>query len=491
VISARARPARDLAPGPAAPAVVQTWWWLRRSPLELLEAHQRRYGETFRLEILGPRYRRDRTRWPLARRTVVVYAAPRDVHEVFQRTGGALRAGEAQEFLEWFLGPRSLMVLDDAEHRDERRDMLALFGPDQLAGFERSMQRSAAAAVGGWAAGRGIDLRGLIDHAFEAVNFAIALGVRPDDIMPLIRLTRRARTVFAAPLLFLPVLRVDLGARSPGGCVTALRAALRDVIQRRARDFAAGAGAAEPCLLDTLLARAGGGLDADLEAVLDRVITILGGMDNASAATAWACTHLLRHPAALERVGREVRECPDDAVPGPDSFLEAVCKESLRLHPPFPAIVRRVTQPVSIGGVDLVPGMFVLASMYLLHRRADLFPEPEAFRPERFTDVCHGFADYVPFGAGLRHCVGHAFAARQMRVVLAEILRRFEVEPDVMPALAATRRNVTVFPASPARATLRLRAAAAPDRPDADTAPAPRPREGLRAPGSARTDSGG
>jgi cytochrome P450 len=471
---------------------MQTWSWLRRSPLALLEAHQRRYGDTFRLEIVGPRYRRDRTRWPLARRTVVVYTAPRDVHEVFQRSGDALRAGEAQEFLEWFLGPRSLMVLDHGEHGDERRDMLALFAPHHLPGFERSMQRSAARAIGRWAPGRGIDLRRLIDHAFEEVNFTIALGVRPEDIAPLIRLTRRARTIFAAPLLFLPVLRADLGARSPGGCVAAVRAGLRDVIRRRVREVPAGAGISERSLLDTLLARAGG-IAADVETVLDRLITILGGMDNASAAAGWACVHLLRNPSALQRAGQEIRECPDDVVPGPDSFLEAVCKESLRLHPPFPAIVRRVARPVSIGGLSLVPDTFVMASMYLLHRRAELFPEPEAFRPERFTDGGRSSADYVPFGAGLRHCVGHAFAARQMRAVLTELLRRFDVVPDVTPALEATRRNVTVFPASAALATLSLRGETAQARSAASAgrATAPRPREGWRALGSARTDSAG
>ncbi len=444
-------------PGSTLPPIAQTWAWIRRSPLELFETHRRRYGDVFRVEILGPRYRRDRGRWPLARRTVIVYSAPRDVHEIFARSGDALRAGEAQEFLEWFLGPRSLMVLDGAEHRDERRDLLSLFGTEQLARFEATMQRAAGRAVGRWTPGPRVDLRRLVDHVLDDVNFAVALGGDPDELVDVSELWRRARLSFTAPLLLLRLFRADLGTRSPGGCLAAVRVALRRVVERRMRaPRTPGAG----CLLDALLLRPGTAADPDVELILDRLITILGGMDNASAAAAWAWIHLLRNPSALGRATDEVRECPGDAVPGSDSFLEAVGKETLRLHSPFPAVVRRVVEPMSIGGHDLVPDTFVAASMYLMHRRPDLFPEPEVFRPERFMDGVGPMTDYVPFGAGVRRCIGSALATRQMRVVLAEIVRRFDIERENIPDLRATQRNVTVFPASTARVTLRLRATA-------------------------------
>ena len=157
---------------------------------------------------------------------------------------------------------------------------------------------------------------------------------------------------------------------------------------------------------------------------------------------------------ALQRVRDEARR--SEAVPGPDSYLEAACKEALRLHPPFPFVVRRVARPVRIGGFELAADTFVVASLYLLHRRREHFPEPETFRPERFMGDPVPPDAYLPFGAGARRCLGHVFVVRQMRVMLAEIFRRFDVELEGVASLRATRRTITLVPAAGvARVTLR------------------------------------
>ena len=193
---------------------------------------------------------------------------------------------------------------------------------------------------------------------------------------------------------------------------------------------------------------------AGVELLVDRLLTLVGGMDNASAAVGWTCQHLVRTPAALSRATNEVR-ATGGGIPGPDSYLEAVCKESLRLHPPFPVVVRRVARPVTIGGVTLAHGSFVMASMYLMHRRPDLFPEPDTFQPERFLDRQPGPGTYLPFGSGLRRCLGSALATRQMRTVLAEVLREFDVQSDRPATLREARRNVTVIPGESLLVTLR------------------------------------
>jgi cytochrome P450 len=118
-------------------------------------------------------------------------------------------------------------------------------------------------------------------------------------------------------------------------------------------------------------------------------------------------------------------------------------------------VVRRVAAPVTIGGVALAPGGFVMASMYLLHRRGDLFPEPDAFLPERFLGRQPKPGTYLPFGAGLRRCLGSALATRQMRTVLAEVLREFDVKSERPATLREARRNVTVVPGEPLLVTLR------------------------------------
>lgn len=446
--------------GPSESALVQTLRWALNPPLDLLEEHQRRYGDVFRLEILGPRYRRDGSGWPMVRRTLVVFSAPEHVREVFARSGDALRAGESQEFLEWFLGPGSVMVLDGKEHTEERRELLSLFGPEQLHAFEPVIRAATATALSRWPEGRGVRLRPLVEQAVEEVNGVLLFGPRLEGLEPLLLATHRARSVFTAPVLFTPWLQVNLGRWSPGGRVAAIRKELSSVVEARSRGSTArsalGGRSEDRCLLHAVAALSAGPPSSDL--LLDRLITIAGGLDNASAALAWTWHHLLHHPSVLERAQEEVRACPEWETPGPDSFLEAVCKEALRLHPPFPVVVRRVAEPVAIGGVDLAPGVFVMASMYLMHRRPELFDEPNAFRPERFLGKAQPSGGYAPFGAGVRRCLGSAMAQRQLRLVLGEVLRRFDVETEGIPDHRATRRNVTVVPADPMRVTLRRRA---------------------------------
>jgi cytochrome P450 len=289
----------------------------------------------------------------------------------------------------------------------------------------------------------------------ETLNLVLAVGARPDETRPLVDLMRRARRGFVPRLLLRSFLGPPLTSWSAGERMAGIRRAGRDLIARRLAENHGTRGAeAGTSLLDVLLGRNPAPTEPEIEAMLDRMITVLAGMENSTAAAAWTCLHLLGTPTALERVQREVRACAEGAVPGPDSFLEAACKESLRLHPPFPFVVRRVARPLTIGGYALAPDTLVIACMYLLHRRAELFPDPEVFRPERFMDEPAG-GSYLPFGAGVRRCLGHAFATRQLRVVIAEMLRRFDITADGTPGLAATRRTATIVPAGGTTVTVR------------------------------------
>ena len=448
-----------LPPGPAAPALVQTWRWMSRPPLGLLDEHAHRYGDVFRLELLGPRYREEHGRSPLARRTVVVFSRPQHVQEIFARGDDGLPAGRAREFLEWFMGPRSIMLLDGAAHHQERRELSPLFAPDRLQRFASTMTAAAERALARWPAHGSVDLHGLLDLALEELNLALAVGTAAQTSDHLLDLTRRARRSFAAPLHFLPLLRADVGPWSPGGRLAAFRRGLYEVVREWACLPGSPGRESESCLLGGLVAPLREGAppsDAELTGVVERIITLLGGMDNTSAAVAWACRHILRDPAVSARVREEVAGTERSSPPGPGSYLQAVLLESLRLTPPVPALVRRARGPVGLGGFELPSDTFVLASLYLLHRREELFPEPTAFKPERFlAGMPRG--GYAPFGSGSRSCLGATLALLQMRVLLSAIWRRFELTPEQPVSLAESRRNVTVVPAGPLPVTLRAR----------------------------------
>ena len=445
-------------PGPSVPAVIQTWRAVRwGSWLGALERYQRRYGDVFQVKALGPRDRRDHSRWPLDRRTWVVYSAPQHIREIFALTGDALRAGEALEPLGCFLGPRSLIVLDGTEHDNERRDMLGLFSADRLGRLEHTMARVAARAVGRWASGSGVDLWKLIESTVEEMNLALALGRRPDEAERLRGIGHRVRRGFALRLLIGILLhaRMDSGDPTDEG-----RRALRELVTRRLVETRGRPHTVETSLLDILLEDTPAPTDADLDVVVERLITLGAGMENAIAAVAWTCLHLLRNPRTRDRVINEVRGHPS-AVPGPDSYLEAACKESLRLHPPFPFVFRRVTRPLSLGGFALAPDMVVVAGLYLLHRRGELFSEPETFRPERFLVPLTQPDAYLPFGVGARRCLGQAFAGRQMRIMIAEIFRRFDLELEGAGPVRTARQTITLVPArGVASVTIRARAGA-------------------------------
>jgi cytochrome P450 len=447
------RPESARPPGPSAPALVQTWRWLRwGSSLGLLERYQRQYGDVFRVEVLGPSYRCDGRRWPLSRRTCVVYSAPETIREIFALTGDVLHAGEALAPLEGVLGRRALTLLDGAEHRDERRDMLALLSTDRLDRLEHRMVLAAARAVDRWTPGSGLDLWNLIERTVDELNHATALARHPDEVTWLRRMVHRARRGF---LLRLFMQTVRGGRAEAGGRTDPSWRAVRDLVARQLHEGRARTPRAETLLLDVLLEGNPAPSEADLDVVVQRLMTLGAGMENTIAAVAWTCLHLLRNPEALERVRSEVRG-DRSHVPRPDSYLEAACKESLRLHPPFPFVIRRVAQPVSIGGFELAPGTLVVASLYLLHRRPELFPEPQAFRPERFMGERVRADAYLPFGTGPRRCLGHAFAVRQIRIMLAEIFRRFDLELESVAPIRAARRTITMVPASgAARVTVR------------------------------------
>jgi len=159
---------------------------------------------------------------------------------------------------------------------------------------------------------------------------------------------------------------------------------------------------------------------------------------------AWTFDLLLRHPAVLARLTSEV-----DA--GEDAYLRATVSESLRLRPVVPLAGRRLASELQGGGLSLPAGTDVTPAIWLTHTRADLYPEPYAFRPERFLDNPPSGYGWIPFGGGVRRCLGASFAELEMRVVLETVLRRSVLQPASSKAERVTRRNVTF---SPRRGTL-------------------------------------
>ncbi len=242
----------------------------------------------------------------------------------------------------------------------------------------------------------------------------------------------------------LPPLRRNLGRWSPWTRFLAAREALdafiyEEIALRRA-ELAGGNEEADDVLSLLMGARHDDGSSMSDAELRDELVTILGaGHETTATGLAWAMERLLRNPRVLARLR-------DSVAAGEDSYLEATIKETLRVRPVIVDVARKLTEPLSIGGYELPTGTFVMAAIAALHHREDLFPNPEEFRPERFLEGKADTYAWIPFGGGVRRCIGAAFAEYEMRVVLRAILERADLSaPDPKPEKAKVR-NITLAP---------------------------------------------
>jgi len=172
----------------------------------------------------------------------------------------------------------------------------------------------------------------------------------------------------------------------------------------------------------------------------DELLTLLvAGHETTATALAWAVERLAHNPDKLERLSAEVRE-------GGEEYLRAVVYETLRLRPVISLVNRTLKAPMELGGYELPAGVKVVPSIYLVHRRPDLYPDPERFLPERFLGTTPGTYTWIPFGGGVRRCIGGAFAQFEMEVVLREVARHASIEPARPRPERVYRRAITETP---------------------------------------------
>lgn len=383
--------------------------------------------------------------------------APDILREIFTTAAPALSGGEGRRFTEWVLGPESLMVLDGEEHVQERRALLSLFTPERLGRAETLMREQAARALAPLPASGRLRLTTLLDEVIPEISARLMFG--DVDQRTVARLRAGALRGFnsvawSLPALIFPWLRRDLGPWSPGGKATRILAEFREILAERVRLVRSGA-AGEESWLAGLLALEGESEDvAAIDRRVSRVLTLFGAADVPAGALMWCFYHLLQNPEVMARARDEVRAegpLPPDQRP----YLEAVCKESLRINTPVGVLTRRVVAPVSLGGYRLDPGTYVVGSIVLTHRRPSAFPEPDRFRPERFLERSFSPFEYLPFGGGPRRCLGQAIGFRQMAIVLAELLRSFDFQPLGTYRPGVMRRAILFLPKDSLRVAFR------------------------------------
>jgi cytochrome P450 len=423
--------------GPALHPALQTLHWIRR-PFDFLEESHAAFGDAFTLRL---------TVFP---RPVVILSHPDAVKDVFALGPEDAQAGKANGILKPFLGEHSVLMLDGAEHLRQRKMLLPAFHGERMGAYGRSMLDLAHETIDRMPVGERFavhaPMQGITLEVILRTVFGIADGPRFAELATILK---KGLAVAAWPGLLFPVMQHDLGPLSPWGRFVRLsrRASeiLRAEIHRGRAQGTAGRADALAMILD---AKDEAGQPLSEDEVHDQLLTLLvAGHETTATALAWTLRWVLPDAQLVARLREEIATADGDPVRiARLELLDATVKEALRLQPVVPIVGRYIDRPMTIGGHDVPAGVMLAPAIYLVHRRPSLYPEPKRFRPERFLDFRPAPWELLPFGGGLRRCIGAAFAIYEMKMVLAALLPRVDMRLDVIDP-RPVRRSITLAPA--------------------------------------------
>ena len=416
-------------PGPRLPRPLQSWLGVVR-PVESRLALRKRYGSVFRTNdtILG---------------AVFHVADHKLVAQMFKWKPTEYSVGEPRQIMEPVTGPSSILLLDAERHMRMRKLMLPPFHGEAIADYARLIEQITNQEIDKWRPGDTIRTRTVAQTITMEVIIRTVFGITdPERIAELKCLLPRLSSL--NPVLGLELVRKDLGRRSPWGRFIRDRdrvdEMLYEEIDHRRHDGDRHKG--NDILTLLLSARDEDGKPLTDRELRDELITILlAGHETTATSIGWAFERLLRTPHALERLTAEVK------AGGSSDYIDAVIKETLRVRPVVPEVFRAPTEPVELGGYQFEPGTQLAASILLVQYDPELYPpDPHAFRPERFLEGAPEPYTWVPFGGGVRRCIGAAFAQLEMKIVISAILARTQLQAPRSKSEKARFRGVTVLP---------------------------------------------
>jgi cytochrome P450 len=400
---------------------MQTLAWAV-APTWVMDRCARRLGETFTL-----------TFWPSGMQLVVV-SSPEAVKTVFTAPPDVAPSAAGNSPVRPVMGPSSVIVLTGAEHMRQRKLLLPPFHGERMREYEQTIVQATRADMANWPLGRPMRLQERTRAITLEVILRAVFGVEAERMQAL----RGAIGELLAPMqpwrMVLFALRRPSTERPPGPIGRALDR-LDTVIYDELRRRRAQQDLAQRTDILSLLmqARDDDGQPMTDGELRDELVTLLlAGHETTATSVAWAVERLVRHPHKLARLVAEVDEGRDGAA---DSYMTAVVNETLRVRPVVPIVARMLTQELDVDGYKLPAGTRVTPSIYLTNRNARVYDRPQDFEPERFLDAGPETFAWIPFGGGIRRCIGASFAQLEMRLMLATMLR------ELHPSLPRARRS--------------------------------------------------
>jgi cytochrome P450 len=411
-------------------------------PIRFVQTCHRRYGDVFaiRIPVIG---------------TLVFLADPDHIRTVTRGDPAIFHAGEAAAPLAQLVGTHSLLVIDDAEHRRSRSLMLPAFHGDSVRRQVAEMIAITAEEVAQWPVGEQFPLYPRMQRLTLEVILRTVIGVHDQHRLAALRAALPPMLEIGSPVELIPppevLLRFGTWRRRAQRRAAAL-ALLTDEIARCRADPRLDQRTDALAMLVRSTDSTGTHMPDD--ELVDQLVTLLlAGHDTTATALSWAFERLTRHPDLLARTARA-------AVDGEDAWLDAVCRESLRVRPVVFEFGRKLTADLQLGGYHLPAGLILTPSINLVHHSSRYYADPDEFQPQRFLGKRPDPAIWLPFGGGVRRCLGASFAQVEMRTVLQEILRTVELAATTAPDEPVRARHVTMVPRQGALVTVRRRVTA-------------------------------
>jgi cytochrome P450 len=424
----------SLPPGPRYPKPLQSVaFWTR--PLAFLERCRARYGPRFTIRLPGaPPF--------------VMLSRPDEIKEVFTAPADVLHPGEGARVLTPVVGQNSVILLDGDAHMEQRKLMLPAFHGERVERLRDVVAAVAEREVAGWPTGAPVELHPLLQRLTLEIVLRAVFGLDPGSRLDSLRNRLAAMLTFGdRPISLHPPTPDSLADKvlqrvGPFAVFVRLQREADELLFRLIDERRATTEQRDDVLAMLLEARHADSSPMSDQELRDELMTLLvAGHETTASALAWAFERLSRHPDVVGKLEAELGDGDDDA------YLTATIYETLRRRPVLPNVAPRLaTRPVQVGGRSYPEGICLVPSAYLVHHDASIYPDPYAFKPERFLDQSPGTYTWIPFGGGRRRCLGASFAMLEMKEVLRAVLSARKLQSLADGFERPARRNITIKP---------------------------------------------
>ena len=427
------------------PAIFQLIQWIAR-PFEYLEEYSQKYGDIFTMKLFV---------FP----PLVFIANPQGIKQIFSADAQYFDVGRANGLIRPILGDLSLILMDGSRHKKERKLLMPPFHGEKVKSYAESICKITEQVASRWEINQPFIARNVTQEItlkviMETV-FGFSEGSRCEQLRQLLAdwldiTASPARSSF----IFLKFLQIDLGAWSPWGNFIRTKQKIYDLLQAEIEERRAKPEKLGNDILSLMLSVTDeDGQPMSDEQLKDELITLLfAGHETTATALAWAFYWLAKLPKVKAKLLQEIDslgENPDPIEISRLPYLTAVCQETLRLYPIVPIAFARISnQDMEIMGRKFEAETTFIPCIYLTHHREDLSPNSQQFQPERFLERQYTPYEFIPFGGGVRLCLGYALAMLEMKLVIASIISKYNLELVDNKPIKPMRRGGTIAPSN-------------------------------------------